>query len=199
MSRSSTASTTAGQQITLAEWSRLDEDVAGELVDGLLEEEEMPTVVHELVVIWLGAVLRAWLAGRGGLVGGSEVKLAVGPDRGRKPDLFIYLPGRRLPPRSASMVTVPPSIVIEVVTPTPRDARRDRVEKVDDYATFGVDYYWLVDPELRSLEVWELDESQRYVRALGASQGELAALPGCEGLSIDLDALWAEIDALPEE
>lgn len=39
--------------MTLQEWGELDEDVEGELVDGALEEEEMATVLHELVVRWL--------------------------------------------------------------------------------------------------------------------------------------------------
>jgi Uma2 family endonuclease len=62
-----------------------------------------------------------------------------------------------------------------------------------------VRYYWLVDPELRSFEVWELAADGRYVRAKTAIGGVVTAIPGCEGLSMDLDRLWAEIDALPEE
>jgi Uma2 family endonuclease len=184
--------------MTLAQWAQLDEDVSGELVDGVLEDEEMPSVMHELIVGWLIAAFRVWLVGRGGLVGGSEAKLAVRPGRGRKADVFVYLPGRSLPSRHATLLDVPPSIVVEIISPTPRDARRDRVEKVDDYAAFGVLFYWLLDPDLRTLEIWGLDEQGRYVRALGGASGTLSQVPGCAGLELDLDALWAEIDALPE-
>jgi hypothetical protein len=45
------------------------------------------------------------------------------------------------------------------------------------------------------LEVYELDGEGRYVHAFGAAHGEARDLPGCEGLVLDLDALWAEIDA----
>jgi Uma2 family endonuclease len=196
MPTSATASTIQHREMTLDQWAQLDEDVSGELIDGVLEDEEMPTVLHELIVIWLGAVFRAWLTGRGGLVGGSEVKLAVAPGRGRKADVFVYLPGQPLPSLRAPLVEVPPSIVIEVVTPTPRDARRDRVEKVDDYASFGVPFYWIVDPELKTLEIWELNEKGRYVRALGASEELITEVPGCDGLTLDLLGLWAEIELL---
>jgi len=181
--------------MTLAEWAAIDEDEPGELVDGVLVEEEVPNYIHETVVTWLVALLRAWVSARGGLVGGSEAKFAVRARRGRKPDLSVYFPGRA-PPGRAPLIRLPPDIMVEVVTPTPRDARRDRVEKLDDYAAFGVRYYWIVDPELRTLEIFELGADGRYTHALGATEGRLSDVPGCTGLSVDLDELWSEVDRL---
>jgi Uma2 family endonuclease len=111
-----------GARMTLDEWGDLPEDVEGEVVDGVLVEEEMTNCIHEAVVSFLNAVLRGWVRPLGGLVGGSEAKFAVTDRRGRKPDLSVYLPGRPRPP--------------------------------------GHD------------------------------------VPGCPGLSLDLDALWAEVEEL---
>jgi Uma2 family endonuclease len=91
-------------------------------------------------------------------------------------------------------------LAIEVVSPTPRDARRDRIEKLAEYASFGVRYYWLLDPQERVLEIYELHHEGRSVRALGAADGLVDAVPGCEGLALDLDAMWNELTKLgPEE
>jgi hypothetical protein len=41
-----------GQRMTEDEWIDMDEDEPGELVDGILVEEEMPDVRHEVIVAW---------------------------------------------------------------------------------------------------------------------------------------------------
>lgn len=183
-----------GRAMTFEEWAAMDEDEPGELVDGRLEEEEVPDLIHELVVIWLGHVFRQWL-GRNGFVFGSDGKYAVRSDRGRKPDLTVYLhPETRRPP-ARGVVRVPPDIVVEVVSPSPRDERRDRIEKMDEYASFGVAWYWILDPSLQSLEIFELI-GDRYARAARATEGRLETVPGCPGLALDLDEVWSEIARL---
>jgi Uma2 family endonuclease len=193
-----TPEATEGQAMTLDRWAELPEDESGELVDGYLTEEEVPDPAHELTVVWLSALLLNWLRGRGGFVFGSETKLRISARLGRKADLVVYLPGCPPPPRRG-LLTTPPSILVEVITPTPRDARRDRVEKMDEYAALGVPYYWIVDPALGSLELFALTSDGHYARVLAATAGRLDAVPGCPDLVIDLDELWRELDRLAPE
>ena len=174
----------------------MDEDEPGELVDGYLEEEEVPDVIHEVVVAWLIRLFGNWLDQRGWVIG-SEAKFAVRPNRGRKPDVAIYLTREKRPP-AYGIVRIPPDIAVEVVSPSARDERRDRIEKMAEYAAFGVRFYWLVDPALRSLEVFELMDGV-YARTAHATEGVMTTVPGCEGLTIDLDALWREISELERE
>jgi len=183
------------RRLSLEEWAELPEDEPGELLDGVLVEEEMPDLVHETVVAWLLVALRAWLRPRGGRVIGSELKLAVGHGRGRKADLCAWLPGHaRL--RGRGLVRTPPDLLVEVLSRGPSDRRRDTVDKAADYAVFGVRWYWLVDPERRRLEVLTLAGAGRYERALTATGGRVGPIPGCPDLTLDLDALWAEVDEL---
>ena len=100
--RRAAAAAGAARAMTLEEWAALDEEVEGELVDGILEEEEMPSFLHEIVVAWLIRTLHTWARQRRGLVASSETKIAVGPRRGRKPDVSVYLPGRVPPSRTRS-------------------------------------------------------------------------------------------------
>jgi Uma2 family endonuclease len=190
--RRSTEAASHPTAMTLEQWSNLEEDVEGELVDGFLEEEEMPSFLHELVVSWLIRALYDWARRRGGWVAGSETKIAVGPRRGRKPDVSVYLKGGR-PPLHETLVRAAPHLVIEVTSPRPRDVRRDRIDKLADYARVRIPYYWILDPQLRSFEIFELAPSRRYSVARATGGGRVR-VPGCPGLTLDLDALWAELD-----
>lgn len=182
------------ERITLEEWAELDEEIEGELVEGFLEEEEMPSFLHELIVGWLIETLRRWARRRGGHVAGSEAKIAIGPRRGRKPDVSVYRRGR-MPAAADRLITVAPHLVVEVTSPRPQDTRRDRVDKLADYARAGIRYYWILDPQLRSLEVFELGRGGRYSIALSAASGAVR-IPGCPGLVVELDELWKEVDEL---
>jgi len=178
--------------MSLEAWERMEAGEPGELVDGVLREEEVADSPHEVVVSALLYVLLAWARPRGGRVLASEAKYALSPRRGRKPDISVFLTrAHKLPPRGATRH--PPDVMIEVVSPDPRDHRRDRIEKLREYAAFGVRWYWLVDPRARTLEILELGEDAHYIHAADAAEGTVL-VPGCEGLTLDLDALWRELD-----
>lgn len=179
-----------GRPMSIEEWQQMDEP--GELVEGRLQEEEVADSPHEVIVSALLYILLTWARGRAARVLPSETKYALSRRRGRKPDISVFLTrDRKLPRRGAT--PYPPDIMIEVVSPDPRDRRRDRIEKLGEYAAFGVSWYWLVDPEARSLEILKLGDDGRYVHALDAAEGSFE-VPGCEGLTLNLDALWPELD-----
>ena len=186
----------ASSAMSVDEWLALPEDEEGELVGGRLVEEEVPDAVHELAVSWFIRTLGAWL-GNAGFVFPSDLKILTTPQTGRKPDVSVFLDGRPAPPRRGAIRT-PADILIEVVSPTPRDERRDRVEKMAEYAAFGIRYYWLVDPALGSFEIFERNAAGQYVKVVGTTGGRVDPVPGCAGLVIDLDALWAELTRLAD-
>jgi Uma2 family endonuclease len=82
---------------------------------------------------------------------------------------------------------------VEVTSPRPRDTHRDRVDKLTDYARAGIGLYLIVDPRLRSLEVYELGRDGRYAVAGAAGRGRVR-VPRCPPLALNLDGLWNEVD-----
>lgn len=95
------------QTMTLEAWAALPEDEEGELVDGVLVEEEVPDYTHEAVVAWLLALLRDHFRPLGGNAVGSGLKLGVTPSRGRIGDVVAYAKGRKPPARG--VVRIPPT------------------------------------------------------------------------------------------
>lgn len=181
--------------MTLEEWEALDEDVEGELVDGVLVEEEDVGALHEVIVSMLAEVFGPWGRSCGAVRATSDVKYGLAPGLGRKPDFSVFL-ADDLPP-AEGLVRKPPYVAVEIVSRTVRDQRRDRVAKFAEYARFGVPYYWIVDPKPRTVEIFALRDDGSYALAFTASTGRHDAIPGCDGLVLDLDDLWAEVARLP--
>jgi Uma2 family endonuclease len=179
--------------VTMDDWAALDEDDSRELVDGVLEEAEVPSALHEIIVTRPQLQLGPYFRDRGGVTLGA-VKLAIAARRGRIPDLTCYLTTRGLP--LDGVLRTPPDLLIEVVSSRPEDQRRDRIAKPQDYAELGARAYWIIDPWLRSIEMLSLDEQGRYVRMFAATEGRIDPVPGLPGLALELDAMWAEIDRL---
>ncbi|HYN79348.1 MAG TPA: Uma2 family endonuclease [Lamprocystis sp. (in: g-proteobacteria)] len=82
-----------------------------------------------------------------------------------------------------------PDWVCEVLSPG--TARIDRAEKMPAYAAVGVGYCWLIDPLVRTLEVFALHEGHWLLLGVRAD-ADLIALPPFDAVSFDLSALWAD-------
>ena len=86
-----------------------------------------------------------------------DLKDVVGRDglaRPKIPDLARWRPGR-YERNGAGYAVVTPDWVCEILSPS--TAHLDKGPKADDYADLGIDWYWLVDLDGRTLEVRSLD------------------------------------------
>ena len=80
----------------------------------------------------------------------------------------------------------PPDLMVEVTSSKPN---LDRVVKYRKYASAGVRSYWIIDPDARTLDAFELrgDRYERVAEAKGDETFEPALFPG---LAIPLVDLW---------
>jgi Uma2 family endonuclease len=176
----------------LATWDdflALDEDDPRELIDGELVEVEVPTARHEDIVAMLAYFLTAWAqAGPGGRARGSGYKLRVSDVRGVMPDLQFYRRGNdAVRDQDAGLARGHPDLVVEVLSPSSR--RYDRVTKLGWYAQLGVPEYWLVDPEMRTLERLVLRDGA-YVIVTALADREPFRPDSFDGLELPLAKLW---------
>ena len=183
-----------GQQTTLEQRAEMDEDADGEIVDGRLVEEELPGPVHELVVSWLSRRLGEWIEPLRGFV-----VLLRREARRRTPSRTEARSPGVLPGTLATGAwpgADPPEVAVEVVSPHRSDVRRDHVAKHREYAAFGIRCCWLVAPTCRTVDIFELGGDRAYKNVLVADDGVLERVPGGEGLRLDLDAPWAQVEEL---
>ena len=115
-----------------------------ELLDGEVIEMSSATYKHNLIVIRLASLLDSALRGRGEAVGNTDFS----DDRYTtlRPDLAILL-GEKCPLVDLEKlpVTVPPDIVVEVISPSESALRVDR--RIAAYLRFGVQEVWIIIPQ----------------------------------------------------
>lgn len=177
------------EPMTIDEWTSWRGP--GELVDGVLVEEEAATPLHDAVVARLLAVFSAWASSHGARAFGPDHKLVVSESGGRKPDICVYVASDRLE-RDGASSRRPPSLVVEVLSPGKIDERRDLVTKAREYAKLGVRFYWRVDPLARQIGCTERLPDERWLVTWIATDGSFA-VSDFEDLVLDLDSLWAEV------
>jgi len=85
--------------------------------------------------------------------------------------------------------TVPPDWLCEVLSPS--TAKRDRADKVPIYARERVRHIWMIDPELRTLEVLRLD-GDTYRIVTTQRDDAVCRLEPFEEIELRLARLWSQ-------
>jgi len=83
--------------------------------------------------------------------------------------------------------TVAPDWLCETLSPS--TAIIDRTRKLDIYAGWGVDWVWLIDPVMKTLEILRRQGEQWAVAGNHGGDERIRATP-FEAIEIDLSALW---------
>ncbi|HEV8396291.1 MAG TPA: Uma2 family endonuclease [Vicinamibacterales bacterium] len=108
-----------------------------------------------------------------------------------EPDL-LFLTNERLGAISTTpWVKGAPSLVVEIGSPSTR--KRDATIKRRLYERFGVDEYWIVDPELDSIDVYRLTDG-RYQRTaqLSLEAGDVLTTSLLPGLMLPLSTIFED-------
>ena len=165
-----------------------DDGLRYEIVDGMLFAEPSPRRAHQEAVGNLFAILHGYVRAHDlGKVYVAPFDVILDPRTTVVPDL-VFVVRDRLAIVAERGVEAAPDLLVEVLSPG--TARRDRVRKLNAYARHSVRHYWLVDPEVKTLEAFELVEDAYRLAAAVGDDDELR--PGVfPGLAISLPDLWA--------
>jgi len=179
---------TARVALTYRDYAALPDDGKRyEIHDGELSVMSAPTLQHQIVSANLFRVLDAHVRARNlGLVLYAPLDVILVDTTVLQPDL-VYLDPERLSAGSQRGVEGPPTLVVEILSPT--TATTDRTTKRGLYARYGVPYFWLVDPEARMVESHVLRGGE-YALAVRASGTPPVDLPPFTDLGLVPSSLW---------
>lgn len=170
---------------------KLPEGEPVELIRGRLIMSPCPIPLHQIILLRLSRVLERAENKAGGLCLVAPMDVILSDNTILQPDL-LYISKDRCS-IVGERVNGPPDLVIEILSPG--TSRRDRTEKLDLYAKYGVAEYWIVDPTAQLFEFLILDETLdqgRYAIMQPANDCyQSSRLPEVE---IDLAAFWKEVD-----
>jgi Uma2 family endonuclease len=172
---------------------QLPEHLVGEILGGELIVHPRPDPPHTEaasdLVGFLHAPFRRGIGGPGGWVILVEPKVRLGADL-LVPDLAGWRRERFVSPPKGPY-TVAPDWICEVLSPSTE--RDDRVRKLPIYAREGIAHAWLLDPELRTLEVLRLHEGSWLIAAVYEGSDKVRAEP-FEAIEMDLGLIWGSGD-----
>jgi Uma2 family endonuclease len=148
-----------------------DEDTLAEWVDGEVVMYTPASDRHQDLARFLTSVLGVYVETHSlGVIRPAPFQMKL--EHGREPDL-LFVAQEHLKRLKETHLDGPADLAVEVVSP--ESVGRDRGEKFYEYAQGGVPEYWLIDPQTKQAEFYQLEEG-RYRVAFSGDEGRYQAL-----------------------
>lgn len=159
-----------------------------EIHEGELSVAAAPRTKHQEVSVKLASALHVHVTTRGlGKVFAAPIAVVLSDITIVEPDI-VYVAADRLGIVSERGIEGAPTLVVEILSPS--TAQTDRHTKMQLYARHGVPWYWIVDPDSRTVEVYALGEGGYALTTRASGNEPLSAEPLAD-LVIPLASLWA--------
>jgi Uma2 family endonuclease len=146
----------------MVEAGRLDDDTAYELVQGEVLALSPASHYHAQICVFISAVLLRFALQIGAIVLSESAGYVVGADRQqvRSPDVSLITRERAaILPAGHAFGTEAPDLAVEVLSPEQHGESYAR-PKVAEYLAAGGRVVWLVDPDSRTVRVYERGASE---------------------------------------
>lgn len=163
-----------------------------ELIDGEHFVTPTPVQKHQVIVLNVAAAIRLHLKNHPeGFVYIAPFDVILSDFDVVEPDVLYVSRARAQVIERAPWVKGAPSLVVEVGSPSTR--RRDETTKRQLYERYGVDEYWIVDPELDTITVLRrTDERFERVVELRLEDGDVLTTPLLPGWALPLREVFEE-------
>jgi Uma2 family endonuclease len=197
MSRDSLGVVSKPPRATFEDIRNLSDDLGAEVIDGEIVYKASPSWAHSDALLGLGSQIRLAFGGRsggsrpGGWWLGADPDIELEPHQVFRPDLAGWRMELHAQPPSGMPVRLRPDWVCEVLSPS--NAENDLIKKFRVYHRAGVEHYWIVDPEHKSLIVYRNDP-RGYLGVLTAMRGETIRAEPFDAIEIRMDDVFGDLD-----
>lgn len=159
-----------------------------EVLAGELIKEPSPIVVHQRVSRELGFMLIVHFrqADPQGEVFNVPLDITLSDFTVVQPDI-LYISGEQRDIIKETRIDGAPMLAVEIISESSR--RKDRLLKRRIYQEAGIQHYWLVDPEEKTLECLTLRDGEYILTASGLDD-DTVIHPDFPDLNINLADLW---------
>lgn len=159
-----------------------------EILEGILVKEPSPSTHHQRVSRELGRQLMSYFDhfDPEGELFFAPLDVTLTAGNVLQPDILFVSGDRRAIIRE-TRIDGPCDLVIEIMSP--KNRRKDRLQKMKIYRKAGIPHYWLVDPEENTLEAFMLQDGS-YTLAAAGGPGNIFTHPAFPELELDLDRIF---------
>ena len=156
-------------EYTVDDYYHLPKDKRFELIDGVLYDMSAPSSLHQLIGGYIHAQLFNHITRKKGACLPMIAPVDVQLDRDDKtmvqPDVLIVC-NRDIVIRRC--VYGAPDFIMEVLSPSTKN--KDRYMKLHKYSSAGVREYWMIDPNLQKVVVYNLQDEDAVPAVYGFDQ-----------------------------
>jgi len=154
------------KSVSLEEFLEMDKENEDRLeyFDGEVVYLASPSVEHQRVLLNIATEFRNYFKGKSceTFISPLDVWLKNEEKTAKvkvQPDLMVICDKTGL---KENEYTGLPTLIIEIISPS--NQSHDRIKKYNTYMDFGVKEYWMVNPKLKTIEIYVLEKDE-YIQA----------------------------------
>ena len=141
-------------EYTLDDYYSLPDERRVELIDGVIYDMSSPTNIHQLISFEIRDQLKSYIRKKGGdcipFVAPADVQLDCDDKTMVQPDVFVVCDRSKIIKRCTYGA---PDLIVEILSPSTR--KKDINIKLKKYIGAGVAEYWIVDPDKKTVVVYD--------------------------------------------
>jgi Uma2 family endonuclease len=171
---------------TYQDYEQLPEGAPYQLIDGELVMSPSPIFYHQRIVLELSTQLNTFVKKNGlGAVVTAPMDVYLADTEIYQPDIIFISNERKH--IIEERIKGAPDLIVEVLSPS--NAYYDLIHKKNVYETKGVREYWIVDPQEKSIEVFE-NTGQEFRSLAKAPQTGSVSSKVLKGFEVQLEKIF---------